>query len=412
MKNSALKSPAVWAWALYDFANSSFGVLFLSLLFPVYFRHVIAGGGSAADFWWGLCSGGSVALAAVLSPFLGASLDLSRMHRAWLIAFSLLCISCTAALKLSPQIGFAAVVVLFVLANLGYYLSLMVYDTYLPTLTSRATRGTVSGFGWSLGYLGGLVASLAFSPWYRPGFDTSGAESDYLFCFVLIAVFFLVFALPAFFVLPQPGSDRSEVEKSGSSFRRVLVTLSHFSQHKQIFLLIVGYSLAYCALNTIFSFFSIYASVTLGASVPQVTIVFLIFQVVGLPAVFIAGKIGDKIGLHKVLLFSVLGWVVVVTALLLSPSLWMLYLLSAAAGCLSGPTSSSARALASQISPPDKSSEIMGFMGFAARIAAAVGPLVFGVMSWCTNSQQLALSFQLVFLISAWACLKACANEF
>lgn len=410
MEQSALKSRPVWAWAFYDFANSSFGVLFLSLLYPVYFRQALAGADSQADLWWGLCSGGSVALAAFLSPFLGAKLDQKGRHRHYLIALSVLCVLCTAALSASPHLAFALVVLLFVLANVCYFLSMTVYDCYLPMISSPERRGTVSGFGWSMGYLGGLVASLAFSPWYRPGF-AGAAEANYLFSFLLVAVFFFVFALPAFYLLPQPRPS-SQADLQSSIFARVRQTLASTSQYQHIFRLVLGYSLSYCALNTIFSFFSIYASVTLGASVPEVTVVFLIFQIVGLPAVFVAGKIGDFVGLDKVLLVSVVGWIVLILALLAKPSLSMLYGLSAMAGCLAGPTSSSARALVSKLSPPEKSSEIMGFLSFAARLAAALGPVAFGAVSWLADSQQVALAFQLLFLVAALLLLqRACGSR-
>jgi UMF1 family MFS transporter len=400
--SSAIRSPQVWAWWLFDLGNSSYGVLFLALLFPVYYREVLAGGGEVGDLYWGLAFGGSVGVSALLSPIIGTYADRAGKRRLLLRIFTCIAVAGTASLSYAPSLGLILCTILLVITNVGYLLGGTIYDTYLAEVSTPLNRSSISGIGWALGYLGGIAAAVIFMPWYRTGFllDPSG----YLTSFVLVAVFFLFFAAPSCFVLPEV-RPREGLEKIGV-FKQLRQTFQRRGEFPQVFRLIVGFAVSYIALSTIFSFFTIYTNVTLKAAVAEVTVIFLIFQIVGFFSSLIAGIYGDRVGELRILRATLVGWILVVIALLLSPPLKVVYLIAAFCGCLSGPGQASARALASRLIPREQSGEFFGFFSMAARLAGSLGPALFGVISWATASQPLALSANIVFLLVGLAVLS------
>lgn len=404
---SAIRSPKVWAWWLFDLGNSAYGVLFLALLFPVYYREALAGGGELGDLYWGLTFGGSVGIAALLSPILGTYADRTGKRRFFLQVFTFVAILGTAALSQAPSLGLALCSALLVLTNVGYLLGGTLYDTYLAEVSTPQNRSSISGIGWALGYLGGIAAALIFMPWYKTGYLLD--QSGYLTSFVLVAAFFLLFAAPACFVLAE-SKPRAAAEKFGI-LQQLRRTLQQRSSYPQVFRLIVGFAISYVALSTIFSFFTIYTNVTLKASVSEVTIVFLIFQVVGFFSSLLAGTYGDRVGELRILRATLLGWILVVVALLLNPPLSAVYGIAAFCGCLSGPGQASARALASKLIPREQSGEFFGFFSMAARIAGSIGPALFGTLSWASGSQPTALAANIVFLVGGLFVLRKLDNK-
>lgn len=392
----------IWAWCLYDFANSAYGVLFLTFLFPVYYRELLAGGGGRGDLWWGLAFGGSVGLAALLSPLIGRGADRYGLRLQLLRLLTLICIGGTAFLSIGPTLGLITCTTLLIITNLGYTLSGTLYDSYLPEVTTPKQRAFVSGLGWSLGYVGGIVVSLAFLPLYRAGFATD--LNSYLLCFALIGAFFLVFALPSSFLLPRippsPALNQQNIIKD------LKATLSLRQKYPDSFILILGFGLSYVALSTIFSFFTIYSNVTLKASVAEVTYLFLIFQIVGFPATLLAGILGSRFGELKILILTLIGWILILVALLTSPPLPVAYAISAFCGLLSGPGQASARTLASHLFPASQRGEFFGFFSLSARIAGSLGPALFGLISWLSGSQQVALSLNIIFLVLGISVLR------
>jgi UMF1 family MFS transporter len=407
MENPAKKE--TWSWSFYDFANSAYGTLFLNLLFPIFYREIIAGGTGKADFFWGLSVAISVILAAFISPFIGAIADRAKNKKEMLITFSLLCIIGTAVLYFAPTLGLFWTSLLFIFTNFFYTAGIVVYDSFLQDVATRHARGTVSGLGWGLGYLGGIIAMVLFYSWYGKGFAGENLP-HYLLTYPLIAAFFLIFALPAFIWLKSHKHlckiPLSPFASLAYAFKTLSETVKHWRAHRNILLFLLAFYLLSDGLNTIFFFTAIYATTTLGLSVAKVAIIFVIVQLVGFPATIIAGKLTDKIGSKPILVASIIGWLIVVSLLLLTPGFALLIGIAVLTGLVIGASQAPARALLTKLVPPEKSCEFFGFNGFASKVSASLGPLLFGAISWASGSQRWALASVLVFFIGALVVLK------
>ncbi|HMD13939.1 MAG TPA: MFS transporter, partial [Bacteroidota bacterium] len=182
----------IFAWTMYDFANTAFSVIVVTVIYSRYFVNHVSGG---ERFLWGLAVSISMILAALLSPPLGAAADYSQNRKRFLLWFTLLCIIPTALLFFIQEGMVIAGITLFVLANIGFEGGLVFYDAFLPGITSPKSYGRVSGYGFAMGYLGAL-AVLVIVMFLLP----ESSNPEYLFyvrlSFIVAAGFFLIFSLP------------------------------------------------------------------------------------------------------------------------------------------------------------------------------------------------------------------------
>ena len=180
----------IFVWTLFDFANTSFSVIIVTVVFSKYFSNYVAGG---QNWIWGLAVSVSMVIAAFLSPPLGAIADVSRNRKRFLLIFTLLSVCCTLLMFFVKSgdilLGFA----LFVLANIGFEAGLVFYDAFLPNLTEKKNFGRVSGYGFAMGYVGAL-AVLLIVMFMLP----ESTSPDYYYyirlTFVVAALFFFVFS--------------------------------------------------------------------------------------------------------------------------------------------------------------------------------------------------------------------------
>jgi UMF1 family MFS transporter len=399
----------VWAWAFYDFANSAYGVLFLSLTFPIFFRAVIAGGTNRADFYWGLCIGISSLLAALASPVIGALADRAKNKKELLIGFTLASIAGMAGLAAAPRLGLPATSLLFILTNFAYNASTTIYDSFLQDVSTHHTRGRISGAGWGLSYAGGLLAIVLLSPLYAGGF--AGARlGPYLLSFALAAGFFLVFALPAFlFLRSHRHLAQHKVppwRELPAAVRSLIATLRDWRSHKNILLFLLAFYLLNDGLNSVFAFTSIYMTTTLGLSTGRLTFIFLLIQAIAFPATVLTGRLADRWGAKPVIAASALGWIAALTAFLFQPSFTALIGISVLVGTVIGASQAPARALLAKLVPPHKECQFFGLNGFASKVSASLGPVLFGTISWLTGSQRLGIASILLFFIASLAALR------
>ncbi len=398
-----------WSWSFYDFANSSYGALIVTLLFPVFYRDFIAGGTGRADFFWGLSVSISILLAAFASPIIGAIADRAKNKKEFLIAFTLLSVLGTGSFFFAPKLGLFWTTIVFILTNFAYTASAVIYDSFLQDVATRHTKGRISGLGWGLGYVGGLIATVLFYPLFGSGFAGDNL-SKYMLTYPLVALFFLIFALPAFFWLKshrhlctQPLGPLKSIKTAITS---LIQTIKNWKKYKNILLFLLTFYLLSDGLNTIFFFTSIYATTTLGLSVSKIALIFIVVQIVGIPATLISGKLTDKYGAKPVLIWSIIGWIIAVILLLTKPEFGMLMAIGVLIGMVVGSSQAPARALLAKLVPEDKTCEFFGFNGLASKVSASLGPVIFGAISWATASQRWALASVLVFFIGSLFVLR------
>src|SRR3989344_846195 len=381
----------VISWGLVDFGNSAFSLLILSFVFPIYFKEVIAAG-RAGDFWWGFAVSVSVLIAGVLSPIIGAMADYDTKRKAKFILFSILSIIGTAALYFTGEGMLLFAIFLFILTTIFFEIAQTLYDSFLVQISNEKNAGRISGFAWGLGYLGGAIALLLFAPLFSKGYS-AGLENSYKLTFPLTALFFFIFALPCFFFIKEQGVNikGSFLKLVRTGIRNTYTTIKEIKKYKKIAFFLLGFYLLADALVTLFAFIPIYAKTTLGLNFSEIAVLLLIVYLIGFPSTILFGWLSDKKGQRNILLSTLVMWCLIVVLIAASKSKISFYVASVLTGLAIGSSQSIARSWYSQIIPKEKRSEFFGFNGFASKVAATTGPLVFGIISTLTSNQRIAM---------------------
>lgn len=393
-----------FSWAFFDFANSSYAILILSFVFPIYFKEVIAGDSQIGDFWWGLCISISILASGIASPIIGAIADYDHRRKSKFIICTLLAIAGTASLYFTGPNTLFLASVLFIISNFFYGLSTVLYDAFLPHVSTNKTAGRISGLGWGLGYIGGIAAMLLLQPFFKEGF-AGDLDSLYRLTLPMVAIFFLLFSLPSFFLIKEDIEVKNKKPLLASikiGIKNVRDTIKDIKKHKNVGWFLIAFYFLNDALVTIFAFLPIYAKGTLGFTVPELTILLLIVQLIGFPTAIFFGWLSDKKGSKKILLCTIVIWALILIASALATSKEIFYFVALLTGFVIGSSQAIARSWLSKIIPPDKKSEFFGFNAFASKISATTGPLLFGTISAVTSNQRIAMIALLPFFIIAF----------
>ena len=374
----------VFVWTLFDFANTSFSIIVVTFLYAVYFKKTVAGNEAIGDLYWSISTSIAMIITAFISPVLGAIADYSAGKKRFLLFFTLLCILGTSSLYfIGPGQIFWGIFI-FVLANIGFEAGLVFYDAFLPEITSPKNYGRVSGYGFGMGYLGSL-ATLAI---VFPFIEASSIKET----FPVAALFFLVFSLPLFFFLKE---TRIKVERTKSfaaiGLGRVWSTLKHLKYYKNLAMFLLAYFFYIEGVNTVIFFSGNYASTTLGFTEMELLVFFIVVQTTAIAGSVLLGIVADKIGQKKTIVISLFMWLVTVALAYFIYDKTGFYVVGLIAGAAMGSCQSTSRSLMSKLTPPEKKTEFFGFYSFFGKSSAVVGPLVFGLVSYLSGDQRIAI---------------------
>jgi len=389
------------SWALFDFANSSYALIIISFIFPIYFKEVISPGGMG-DLHWGIVVSISTLASAIFSPVVGAMADYDAKRKTKFIIFTLVAVAGTAALYLTGSNSLLFGGLVFILTNFFYELAMVLYDSFLVTVSTEKTSGRISGLGYGLGYLGGIVAMLALNPFFSNGY-IGDLDSTYRLTFPLTALFFVIFALPAFIFIKEERSDKKSeplLKLIKIGFRNTLGTIKEIGKHNKILWFLIALYFMHDALTTIFVFIPIYLRNAVSLSFSDIFFIFMIIQVTGFPATFLFGWLSDKFGSKKILLSTLVIWVIIILILYSATSLSSLYVGAVLTGLVIGSSQAIARSWLSKIIPVEKRCEFFGFNAFASKAAAVLGPVIFGVVSSVASPRLAMLALMPFFIIS------------
>ena len=378
------------SWLLYDFANNSFSVMIVTFVYPVYFKSVVcAGMGNLGDLLWGINGSLSLIVVAFLSPILGAVADLSGKKKKFLIASALLCIFLTSQLA---WVGSGMVfwgMAIFIAANIVYQTSQVFYNAFLPDLASPREVGRLSGYGWASAYLGGIAVLLLSIPQLQ-----NGDPEKTRLVFILTALFYLCFALPAFFFLPSTQAKRSG-ERWGAflsaGLRQVKSTLSHLDQYRQVSRFLLAYFVYMEGVSTIVYYTSIYAQDTLGFTVGELVYLYLVLQTVGAGGAVGFGLMSDRIGPRTTLIFILILWSLVGLGAALTYSKTLFWFVASAGALCLASVQVVSRSMITLMVRREQQVEIFGFYGISGKLSSAFGPLLFGLISLLSGSQRAAM---------------------
>lgn len=399
----AIKLP-VLSWALYDFANTSFAVVMITVVFPVFFTGVIANelqyGKNFGDLMWGISSGVSMLLAAVFAPIFGAIADTSRSKNKFLIVLTSLSVICCIFLYFTGEGTVLRAVILFIFANFFYQTSMLFYNAFLPELSNKNNVGFISGFGFSLGYIGGLIILLIIYPLIATGVS-GGNLFNIRLTFIITAIYFLVFSLPSFLFLKD-----SETEKTGkmnfvkTGFQNLSVTLKKIRKNRNLLRFLISYFLFSNAFSILAVFAAVYGSNTLRLSLQEIVLLFIIGHIPTIIFSIFFGWLVDRIGAKNVIIFTLVLWSIVIVLVTLLDNKIVFFVSFVFAAILTGSTLIASRSLMTFLVPYGREAEYFSFYSIGGKFSAIIGPVIFGLLAYYTKSEKIALLSTTGFLVS------------
>ena len=383
----------IFIWTLFDFANTSFSIVVVTFLFAVHFKNTIAGGESIGDLYWSLGTSISMIITALISPVLGAIADFSAGKKRFLLFFTLLCIVGTSSLYFVGPGQVIIALILFILSNIGFEAGLVFYDAFLPEITSEKNYGRVSGYGFGMGYLGSLATLALIYPFINAGMIKE--------TFPVAALFFLMFSLPFFLLIRDTRKNVIKTEPYHIiGLKRVWSTITNLKYYKNLALFLLAYFFYIEGVNTVIFFAGIYASTTLGFTESELLIFFLTVQTTAIAGSVLFGIISDSIGQKKTIMITLAMWLITIALAFFVYDKFGFYIVGLIAGASMGSSQSTSRSLMTKLTPEDKKTEFFGFYSFFGKSSAVIGPLVFGLVSFLSGSQRIAiLSVGFFFLV-------------
>jgi UMF1 family MFS transporter len=389
----------IFAWTLFDFANTAFSVIIVTVIYSRYYTTHVAGG---QRWLWGLSVSLSMICAALLSPPLGAIADYSGNRKRFLLFFTLASVICTALMFFVEERMIISGMLLFIIANIGFEGGLVFYDAFLPRLTSRTSYGRVSGYGFAMGYLGALAVLLIVNV-----ILPASSDPEYLFyvrfSFVIAAAFFFIFSLPMFFFVPEPAHEneqlgsfiRTGIRQASATFRSLFVR----RENPSVARFLISFFIYNDGILTIIAFAAIFAEHILGMSDKDILIFFAIVQTSAVLGSVVFGIITDKIGPKKTITITLIIWIAITIGAYFVDSVGMFYVVALFAGAAIGSSQSASRSLMALLTPREREAEYFGFYdGLCGKASAVVGPLLYGIVADVTNERLAALVIGVFFL--------------
>lgn len=395
------------SWAFYDWANSAFSAIIETFIFATYFVQHVTPDKEEGVAQWGLMLSLVGFLIAIGGPFIGAIADHSGRRKVWLAVFAFLCILCTGLMWFvtpNPS-SLNLALILMALATIGSEFSYIFYNAMLPALAGKEDIGRWSGWGWSLGYLGGVVSLVlclfAFvqgeSSWFP--LDRSSAQ-DVRATFVLTAVWYLVFSLPILLFTPAdagPHKTITEAIKAG-----LKQTWDLFLQAKQFgptLLFLIARMIYTDGLITLFAFGGMYAAATFGMSEHEILLFGIFLNITAGIGAWLFAIFDDKLGSKKLILISLMCLIFLSSLALLSVQAWQFWTCGLLLGLFVGPVQASSRAYLARVAPEKSRNQMFGFFALTGRATSFIGPLMVSSTIYWTDSLRLGMTSILVFFI-------------
>ncbi len=408
----------IWSWALYDWANSAFTTLVVTFIYSYYFTQAIAPDEITGTAWWSRGVGVSAVLIAVLSPIMGAAADRGGTRKRSLAVATAVCAAGSIALTfIAPGMSHAALTALaiFVVANVAFEMSMVFYNAFLPTIASQERIGRVSGYGWGLGYLGGLlcmvIALVAFvpsngQPWFglstENGFNARATN-------LLVAGWYVLFSLPLFFNVPERGTGARSLSIR-EAFAELGQTFRALGRYREVAKFLIARLVYNDGLVTVFAFGGIYAGGTFGMSLSEVILFGIGLNVASGLGALAFGFVDDKLGGKKTVQITLVALAIATVLAVWAPNKTWLWIAGILIGVFVGPNQSASRSLMGRFVPEKHQAEFFGFFAFSGKITSFMGPILLGIASQMFASQRAGVATVLVFFLVG-GLLLASVNE-
>ncbi|HKQ24546.1 MAG TPA: MFS transporter [Burkholderiales bacterium] len=398
----------VWGWMMFDFANSGYTTVVITAVFNAYFVAVVAGQAVWGTFAWTAALSVSYALIVISAPLIGAYADAHAAKKRLLVMTTIGCVAGTAALALVGPGELALGIALLIISNFFFGTGENLVAAFLPELARGDSLGKVSGWGWGLGYIGGLIslgASLAYITWAQAQGQSS---AEFVPVTMLItAGLFTVSCLPTFLLLKERAQPQQMPSGAyASALARTWETLRQASRFRDLMRFLLCILFYQAGVQAVISLAAIYSEQEMKFSTQQTIMLILVVNVTASVGAIAFGQLQDKLGHVRTLALTLVGWclTVVLAGLATTPALF--WIAANLAGVCLGASQSAGRALVGYLSPPDRRAEFFGLWGLAVKLSSILGPMTYGLVSWISaGNHRLAILITGVYFLIGLALL-------
>lgn len=381
----------VWAWAMYDFANSGYTTVVITAIFNAYFVAVVAGNQPWGTFAWTAALALSYALIMLMAPLVGAYADLHAAKKKLLLISTVGCVVFTAALALVGPGQIWLAIPLIALSNFFYGSGENLIAAFLPELARGRALGKVSGWGWSLGYLGGLVslgACLVYVDWA----EAHGRQAaDFVPVIMLItAALFALASLPTFLFLKERAIPQTHARYHliREAYTRLGQTLRHAARYRDLRRFLVCTLFYQAGIQAVISLAAIYAQQAMHFSTRDTILLIFVVNITAAIGAFAFGYLQDRIGHIQTIALTLVLWIVMVLLAWGAQGPPMFWLAANLAGIAMGASQSAGRALVGLLSPAKRRAEFFGLWGLAVKFSSILGPITYGLASWLSRGDH------------------------
>ena len=368
-----------WLWYLYDVGNSAYAAVVILAIYAAYFKgHVV--GGAEGSRLWGISVGIAMLVVAVISPFLGVIADYTGQKKRILIYFTALSVTSTALLYFVQKGDILLGMVLFILAEIGYRGGQVFYNSLLPEVADQDEIGRVSGNGWAIGLMGGIVCLLVVLALVTLNEGTWIVR----FSLVITAIYFAIFAAPLF-IWFQEKSENKKLQPGENIFsiaiKRLGETFRNVKNHREFLKYILAFLIYNDGILMAINFAAIFGAVMFGLDQQQIILFMILIQFTSVIGAYISGWMADRWSGKASLIIFLMLMIGSVVGLFVVESVAGFYVVGGIAGLALSSVQAVSRAMVGALAPPGRSAEFYGFFAVAGRTSSFIGPTIYGIVA-------------------------------
>jgi UMF1 family MFS transporter len=406
--NPGVRRRELLGWAMYDFANSGYTTVVITAVFAAYFVGSVAGGASWATLAWTSGLSLSYAIVMLTMPGLGAWADRHAAKKRLLMVVTLGCVLSTVSLAWVGPGQVALGLVLLVISNTFYSWGESLTAAFLPELARPEAMGRVSGWGWALGYVGGMLTLGVCLAWVLAAqARQEGAAQFVPVTMWITAAIYGLAAVVTFALLREharPAALADHPDGMVANLLRMRQTWREsapYADFRQLMACAVAYQ---AGVAVAISLAAIYAEQVVGFAPQETMVLIFVLNIAAFVGAFVFGHVQDRLGHKRALGATIVGWIFTCVLAAASTSKGVFWVAAAVAGVFLGSSQSAGRAMAGLMVPEHRLAEFFGLWTLAIRLASILGPLSYGLITWLTggNHRLAILSTAVLFVLGLW----------
>jgi MFS transporter, UMF1 family len=399
-----------WAWAMFDFANSGYTTVVITAIFNAYFVAVVAGNTPWATLAWTVALAVSYLLVVLSAPVLGAFADAYACKKKLLAVTTLGCAAFTAALALAGPGELALALVCLILSNFFFSSGENLIAAFLPEIARGDHLGRVSGWGWGLGYAGGMLTlglCLAYVSWAQD--RGLGAAEFVPGTLWITAAMFVLASIPTFVFLRERAVAQPQAVAGGAlgqSFARLIRTWRESRRHRDLARFLACLLCYQAGVQAVVALAAIYAQQVMHFDTAQTIVLILVVNVAAALGALGFGYAQDRLGHKRAIALTLAGWLATVVLAAASHAPATFWLAAQLAGLCLGSSQSAGRALVGYLSPPERQGEFFGLWGMSVKLSSILGPITYGsIVAFTGGEHRIAFLVTGVYFLAGLALL-------